>query len=69
MKFFNKHAELVLVGLAVILVAILGVYYFWGVGSLVANLNKAVNIGGGKNPQIGFDLSSAASLNLKEVTH
>lgn len=65
MKFFNKHPEVTLVALVIILVAILGACYFWGVTTLVVNLNKAINIGSGKKPAIGFDTSGAASLNLK----
>ena len=64
-KFFNRHPEIVLASLAVILLAILAAYYFWGVTTLVANLSKAINMEKEKPPQVEFNLKGAASLDLK----
>ena len=65
-KIFKAHPELVLIGLAVLLLAILVTSFAWGVTSLVVVLNKA--IGSGDKSGAGsatFDLEGAAALDLK----
>jgi len=64
-KFFNKHPELTLAGIAAVLLVITVVYYFWSITTLIANFNKAINIGVEKKQQIDFNLKDAAGLDLK----
>ena len=56
---------MVLIALAIVFLAILGLYYFQGIVTLVANLNKAINIGEEKLPRVGFDIKGAAGLDMK----
>ncbi len=64
-NFFKKHFEVVLVGCAVIFAAMLVVYFFWGITTLIAELNKGVNAGKMSQPTVTFNLEDAAKLNLK----
>jgi hypothetical protein len=64
-NFFKKHPDLVLIGLAVVFVAILIVYFFWGITTLIVELNKGVNPGKINQSAVTFNLEDAAKLNLK----
>jgi len=65
-KFFKSHHEIVLVGLTVLFLAVLIVYFFWGITTLILNLNKALTMGGEKQSEkIEFDIKGAEALDLK----
>ena len=64
-NFFKKHPDFVLIILAVVFVAMLIAYFFWGITTLIVALNKGVNPGKINQPAVTFDLEGAAKLNLK----
>lgn len=65
-KFFKTHSELVLVGLAILFVAVIGGFYFWGIKTLLGSFNKATAVSAQDGTfQTSFDLEGARSLNLE----
>ncbi len=64
-KFFNKHPEFTLASIAAVLFVIATAYYFWGITTLIANLDKAINAGAEKRQQTEFNLGGASALDLK----
>ena len=64
-KFFNAHPEVILIGLAVLLLLVLGAYYFWGTSVLLTSLNTSLNIPIDSEKPIQFDIESAKVLNLR----
>jgi len=64
-KFFKNHSELILAGLTVIFLVIMVAYFFWGIGTLFANLNRSLNAGNAEKVPVGFNLKGAAGLDLR----
>ena len=50
-NFFKKHPDFVLIILAVVFVAMLIAYFFWGITTLIVALNKGVNPGKINQPE------------------
>jgi len=68
-KLFKNHPELILTAVAVVLSAILVVYFFWGISVLITDLNKSISVVNLNQKIIVFDLEGAKALNLKGLVH
>ncbi len=64
-NFFKKHPDVVLITATVVFLAVLIGYFFWGITTLVATFNAAINPGKTEGAALRFDLQGAAKLNLK----
>lgn len=65
-RLWERYSEAALVGLALIFVAVITGFYFWGVNVMVSNLGRAASIeSGGQSAKTAFDLEGARSLNLE----
>ncbi len=61
-----KHKnEMILGGIAAILLAALAYAFIWGVGFIALNVSKAITAGSGAKTGASFDLEGAKRLNLK----
>jgi len=64
-RFFKQHLELVLLGFALLLIGILGFYFFWGVSVLLTDTHESLKVPSVAEQPVGFDIESAKALNLK----
>ncbi|MDO8536972.1 MAG: hypothetical protein Q7R94_01865 [bacterium] len=65
-KIFKKHPDFFLIGFAILLLAVIGTIFFWGITTLIFNLNRAISIEGETTEGAAvFDIKGAASLDLK----
>lgn len=65
MKFFRKYPQVVLITLAMVFMGIIIAYYFWGIGAVVGQVNRAVNTKPGAGTSNAFNLTGARALNLR----
>ncbi len=64
-NFIRIHQELFLSGIAVVLLAIFGVVFVWGITDLAVDIAKAIGPQSSKSSTLRFDLEGAKRLNLK----
>lgn len=58
-QLFQKHQDWFLGGVAVLLLAAIIGFFAWGVGVLVANLNRATNVESNAQSTVEFDAGKA----------
>ena len=63
-KFFKLHLEAVLIGLAFLLLVVLGIYFFWGVGVLSTSLHTSLKTPSVGEKPAGFDIEAAKALDV-----
>lgn len=63
-RFFKRHPETILIAFAILFVAAIIGFYFWGVGDILATTNHALNYAP-PQPTTGFDLQGASQLDLR----
>lgn len=63
--FLRKHEESLLVMLALVLLALLIGYFFWGVSYVVAQVNDALNAAASNSSAPSFDIGAAKSLDTR----
>ena len=64
-KFLRKYPQALLITLAVVFLGLVIGYYTWGIGQVVGEVNRAVNAKGSGDTGTSFDLTGAASLDLR----
>lgn len=64
-KFFKKHQEIALIGLTIILVAAISVYFVWGIKAIIVSVNESIGSNGAAGTSGGFNLKGAQGLDLK----
>lgn len=64
-NILRKYPEVILTLLALVLLGILISYFSWGIGDMVAEVNRAANAKGGGGETINFDLRAAQSLDFR----
>ncbi len=64
-NLFKLHPQAILIGLAFLLLAVLGIYFFWGGSVLLTSLHDSLKIPSASEKPVGFDIESAKALNLK----
>ncbi|OGZ53971.1 MAG: hypothetical protein A3B25_02730 [Candidatus Ryanbacteria bacterium RIFCSPLOWO2_01_FULL_48_26] len=64
-KLFEMHSQAILIGLAFLLLAVLGTYFFWGGRIILTGLHESLKIPSVSEKPIGFDIEAAKALNLK----
>ncbi len=63
---FKKYPDFVIVGLAVLFLVIVAVYFFLAIQAVIVNLDRAVVFNlQGNNINTGFDLKGAQALDLR----
>lgn len=63
--FFKNHYDKVLLALALVLVAVLVVFYGWGARFLVTSFNKVDELRPDTGGEAHFEIDKAARLNLE----
>lgn len=63
--FFQKSAELLLIILAMLFLAMLFVYLSWGIGYVASEVNRAVNTKQGQGAPTGFDLQNTQNVDFR----
>lgn len=64
-EFLRNHPDVILVGLAIVFIAVLGAYYFWGIGVIDSSVNQAASASLKPSSPAAFNLQEAAGLDLK----
>ena len=64
-RFFKLHLDAVLIASAFLLLVVLGIYFFWGVGVLLSSLHSSLTIPSVSEKPSGFNIEGAKALNLK----
>jgi len=64
-KILRKYPETVLAILAIVFLGVILAYFSWGIGEMVVEVDRAVNVTPEVSGGVGFDLRGAQALNLK----
>jgi hypothetical protein len=64
-NFLRKYEEALLVVLALVLVAFIAIYFAWGIGYVIAEVNGTLNAQGSPPQNAGYNLTGAQSLDLR----
>ncbi|MEK7507955.1 MAG: hypothetical protein AAB602_02635 [Patescibacteria group bacterium] len=64
-KLFKLHPQAILIGLALLLLTILGIYFLWGSRVLLTSLHASLKAPSVSEKPVGFNIGAAQALNLK----
>ena len=63
-RFFRAHYELVIGCMALLMLAVLFLVFYWGAGLLSRTLGAALGIGSGSGEAVQFKIDEARNLNI-----